>query len=124
MKGDGRMAFSVISFAPGISDAERERAQAGAPPCAATDNSYSDLLDRSGWEAVKSVDVTPGFVDITGRELAAFETRANRLRKLIGEVDLADCLALRRARVAGLDDGLLRRDLFVVRPRSERDLMT
>lgn len=117
------MAFSVISFAPGITDAERERAQAGAPPCTATDNSYSDLLDRAGWEVIESIDVTPGFADITRRELTAFEARANRLRELIGEVDLADRLALRRARIAGLDDGLIRRALFVARPRSEHDLI-
>ena len=116
------MAFSVISFAPGITHAERERAQAGAPPCTATDPPYTELLSRAGWEIVESVDVTQGFADITRRELAAFKARADRLRELIGEVDLADRLALRRARVAGLLDGLIRRDLFFAQARPGPDL--
>ena len=109
------MAFSVISFAPGISHAERERVSTAAPPCTAADAPYADLLTRSGWELVEAVDVTPGFADITRRELAAFELRADRLRELIGESELADRLALRHARAAALADGLLRRELFFVR---------
>jgi hypothetical protein len=108
------MAFSVISFAPGITDAERARAQAGAPPCTATDASYFDLLGRSGWAIVESLDVTRAFADITRRELAAFEARASDLRELIGDADFAERVALRRARVAGLEEGLIRRGLFFV----------
>jgi hypothetical protein len=76
---------------------------------------YTELLARSGWEIVESVDVTPGFADITRRDLAAFAARASRLRELVGEVELADRLALKRARVAGLADDLIRRELFFVR---------
>ena len=114
------MAFSVITFAPGLGDDGRARAQAGAPPCTATDAPYLDLLDRSGWEPIEQDDVTAGFSDITARELSAFEARTDRLRELMGETDFAERLAHRRARMAALGRGELRRTLFFARARPGR----
>ncbi len=115
-----RMVFSVISFRKGMTRAERDRAAQGAPPCTEAPAPYAELLERSGWTVATQLDVTPQFADITERELAAFESRADRLLALLGQSELSERLALRRAKVAGIHDGLIRRETFVARPRTRR----
>jgi hypothetical protein len=109
------MAFAVIAFAAGLTAAQRERAAAGAPPWTACEAPYDDLLERGGWQVDAAWDVTEGFADVTTRELAAFEARADRLLALLGEDELAARLALRRARVAGIGEGLIRRAIYLAR---------
>ena len=110
------MAFTVIAFAPGITTAERGRAQEGAPPFTAADASYPDLLEVGGWRIEARSDLTASFEDISRRELAAFELRTDRLIELLGESDFEGRIALRRARLDGIRDGAIRRELYVVRP--------
>jgi hypothetical protein len=109
------MAFTVIAFAAGLTAAERERAAGGAPPCTACEAPYDDLLERCGWRVDAVWDVTRGFAEVTTRELAAIEARADRLLPLLGEDELAARLALRRARVAGIGEGLIHRAIYLAR---------
>ena len=48
--------------------------------------------------------------------LAAFEARSDRLCELLGEQELSDRLALRRAKVEGIREGAIRREVFLAAP--------
>ena len=107
------MVFSVISFAPDLTPAQQARAAAGAPPCTGSCAPYSELLDDAGWHVRKHMDVTAAFGAVCAQELAAFEARLDRLRDVLGDEELSERLALRRAKVAGVGEGLIRREIFV-----------
>ena len=110
------MVFAVIEFAADITGAELELASAGAPPCTASPAPYPELLEGAAWRVEERIDLTSGFDDISRRELVAFETRSDRLLALLGTSEFATRLALRRAKVAGIGDGSIRRALYVARP--------
>ena len=110
------MVFVVISFAEGLTSAEHEEAAAGAPPCTDTCAPYAELLEDSGWKIRQQLDVTAEFGAISTRELAAFESRSQRLREVLGDEEFSDRLALRTAKVSGIRAGAIRRELFVATP--------
>jgi hypothetical protein len=59
------------------------------------------------------MDVTAAFGAVSAQELAAFGARLDRLRDVIGDEGICERLALRRAKVAGVGEGLIRREIFV-----------
>jgi hypothetical protein len=107
------MVFTVISFAPEMTAGQRARAEAGAPPFTESLAPYPDLLNEAYWELEEQIDVTAAFCEISRRELDAFVARSGRLREQLGEPEFSERLALRRAKVAGIEEGLIRRYLFV-----------
>lgn len=117
VKDEGRLAFSVIAFAAGLTSAEYKRAEAAAPPCTATDTPYPELIEQAGFSIIESIDVTDAFKAITTREFAAFRARADHLRELLGAEEFDERVALRHRRVAALADGLIRRTLYVAHAR-------
>jgi hypothetical protein len=110
------MVFAVISFAPGLTPVQHKRAAVGAPPCTDSPAPYPELLEDAGWVVREQRDVTAAFGELCARDLAAFETRAQRLRKLLGDSELSDRLVLRRAKVEGVQEGTIRREVFVATP--------
>jgi len=113
------MAFAVITFAPKLTAAERELAKAGAPAFTETSEAYPELLDGSGWEIDDQTDVTAAFFDLCRRELTAFEARSDRLRELLGKSDFNERLTLRLSKVAGIEAGVIRREIYKVHPVSD-----
>jgi ubiquinone/menaquinone biosynthesis C-methylase UbiE len=112
----GIMVFTVISIVPGLSPTDREKAAASGPPFVAADAPYPDLLLEAGWKIVERTDVTKRFAE-TLHAVYHKETRhAQSLRDVIGDEALADKMGRRQRAIAGVDNGLLQREMFVVEP--------
>jgi SAM-dependent methyltransferase len=109
----GKMVFSVISVAPGLSPADHERAVAAGPPCIASAVPYPDMLRQTGWEIVACEDVTEGYAEAGRTLLRAEEAHADRLAELLGEAESSERLARHANALRANEAGLLRRELFV-----------
>ena len=117
IRDPGRMAFTVISVAPGLSAERYRRAVANGPEFIEAEADYSTLLAETGWTLAAREDITAAYVASCRRQLRADEDRKDGLAALIGAEELAERLAEWRAKLAAFKDHLLRRELFVARPR-------
>jgi hypothetical protein len=74
------------------------------------------LLHRTGWIVLDYQDVTLDYAASCGRQLRADEERKDALTKLIGATEFDERLADWRSKLSVLNEGLLRRELFVATP--------
>ncbi len=111
-RAGARTVFTVITIAPGLSPADHDRAIGGAPPFPDISEGYPEMLAGTGWEITDQIDLTAEFVASSRRMLEEEEAHADALVELHGADDFEARLDRRRSRVAVLDDGLLRRELF------------
>lgn len=111
----GRMAFSVIYIAEGLSAAGYAAAAATAPDFAETDTSYPTLLSETGWATIQRHDLTAEFMDSCIRKLNAEEDQRAGLEPLISR-NFDERQAQIRRRIAVLEQGHMRRELFFVEP--------
>ena len=118
IRGGGRMVFSVISVAPALSAADYSRAVANGPEFVESDTDYPTLLAQTGWTALDCQNLTMGFAASCRRLLRAEEERKDALQALLGAAEFGERQAGWRSKLAALEDGLLRRELFVARPDS------
>lgn len=121
---EGKMVFSVILIAPGLPTADYERAAASGPPFIESDLPYPQMLEQAGWEITEHVDRTANYKATVDRMLDKLESHAGEIANIFGEDDASLERARRRATLAALDQGLLRRELFAVVPSSGRPKMT
>ncbi len=112
----GRMAFTVIAIAPGLSAAQYHRALANGPEFVETDIDYRTLLAQTGWIVAGNEDITMAYAASLGRQLQADEAQSDGLAALIGAREFTERLAGWRAKLAAVGDRLLRRELFVAVP--------
>lgn len=112
----GRMAFTVISVAPGLSAADRARAVETGPDFVDSDADYAVLLARTGWTLTSRTDLSPAFERSFRRQIEADEMNLRDLRALLGERETAERGRRWRAKLAAVVDGLLVRELFVATP--------
>ncbi len=116
IRNEGRMVFTVISVAPGLSPGEYRRAVENGPEFIESETDYPTLLGQTGWAIVDRRDITPDYAASCRRQLQADTERKDALRALIGASEFAERQADWRSKVAAIDDGLLRRELFVATP--------
>ncbi len=117
VRPEGRMVFTVISIAPGLSSRDRERAAERGPPFVSAPSDYAVLLPESGWAVSDRVDLTLEYAR-TVRSLAReLEARNEELIELLGADELAELLGRKQAALDGIEEGLLVRELFVATPR-------
>ena len=107
------MAFGVVSVTPGLTEDERRRALEMGPEFVEAEAPYEALLEGSGWKMVDRIDTTEGYGRSTHEMLVETEARSRGLIGLLGAAGLEELLVRRRATSAGVDEGLIRRDLFV-----------
>ncbi len=112
----GRMVFSVISVAPGLSEVELETALTNGPPYIETDLTYAALLEQAGWQVVDCIDITEDFVETVRRVVDIQETYETPLRELLGEAESAARMARMKDRLAAREAGVHRRELYVAMP--------
>ncbi len=111
----GRLAFSVIYIAEGLSTADHAAAAETAPEFTGTDASYPTLLAETGWAIRQHHDLTAEFIAGCIRKLNAEEEGRADLEPLIS-ADFDERQAWMRRRIAVLERGHLRRELFIVEP--------
>ena len=111
----GKMVFTVISTAPDLAPADRERALEIGPPFVDTPLGYPDLLRKAGWEITHHADLTGTYAKSARRLIREEKARARALGELLGESQAAERLAEHRSCLGVIADGLQRRDLFCAR---------
>lgn len=109
----GRMVFTVITVAPGLSPQSYRRAVANGPEFVECDRDYRSLLAATGWSVIDSVDMTAALAASYRRQLEADQTREDALVDLIGADAVAERIDMWRAKLGAVSDGLLRRERFV-----------
>ncbi|MDX1487061.1 MAG: class I SAM-dependent methyltransferase [Acidiferrobacterales bacterium] len=110
----GRMVFSVISIAPGLSSTDHERAVEAGPPFVETALNYPTLLRQTGWTITDCVDLTDEYAQTHRRLLREQGARAAELSQVLGTAELSAWRVAKRATTDAIEAGLLRRELFVV----------
>lgn len=108
------MVFTTLLLGPGLSRAERAHARRlVSTGCRATSAEQREMMGRSGWDVIEQVDVTEKYGETARRNLSACESRAERAAEVLGTDELDRRLTRRRAYVQAIEEGLLRRELFV-----------
>ena len=116
---DGKMVFSVISIASGLTCADYARAVDCGPPFVEAECEYPELLEQTGWKVIDRIDVSDAYEDTGRRHNREVEARANKMTELLGEAEFTELLAKRKRNVEAVADRIVQRDLFVASPFGE-----
>ena len=112
----GTMVFTVITTAPGLSAADRDRAVRAGPPFVEARQDYPAMLRLSGFRIAERADLTAAYLASVRRLLAESEARAEAMGALFGAAEFADILTERRTTAKAIAAGLLRRELYAAKP--------
>ena len=112
VRSGGRMVFTVISPAPGLSPTDHKRAVESGPPYVATAVGYAAMLGQAGWEITDHLDLSSEYARTARRLLREEEARADGLSDLLGDAAYSERLAERRRTIQAIEEGLIRRELF------------
>ena len=116
VRDTGRMVFTVIWITPGLSGEDYQRAVARAPEFGETETAYPTLLEQCGWALVERADISEDYAATMQRFIDADYELQDQLEALLGVQEFADRQAGWRAELGAIEEGLIRRDLFVATP--------
>lgn len=116
IRAGGRMVFSVISIAPGLSSGHYRLAAEAGPPFVESAVDYPTMLRQTGWTITEWVDLTVEYGQAHRRLLRELATHTDELRELLGTAQYFERVARKRATVQAIEGGLLRRELFIADP--------
>ena len=115
----GCMVFTVISIAPNLAPLDQVRAIELGPPFVEAASDYPTMLGESGWRIVDGEDLTGEYALTMGLYLREYETQANELEKLMGKEEFAARVTRMQAKIEATNEGLFRRELYVVFPAGD-----
>ena len=113
IRAGGKMVFSVISIAPGLSATDYKRAVEVGPPFIESAMDYPSILQQTGWTITDCIDLTVEYAQTHRRLLHEQEARADELSRVLGAAELSEWMVAKRATTDAIEAGLLRRELFV-----------
>jgi SAM-dependent methyltransferase len=113
VRSGGKLAFTVIEVRPGLTALEQEKGVEAGPEYVESERPYAELLAETGWVLIGARDLTDDFSDLGGRLLVAREARRDRLVELLGRDDVEETLARNRGTIASIEEGLLRRCMYL-----------
>ncbi len=119
IRRQGRMAFTVISVAPGLSAGQYRRAVANGPDFIETGTDYATLLAQTGWMVTGREDITAAYAASCRHQLHADEAQKDGLVALIGASAFAERVDGWRSKLPAICDNLLRREFFAAAPGPE-----
>jgi cyclopropane fatty-acyl-phospholipid synthase-like methyltransferase len=105
--------FTTIFVTPDLDPRSRRAAQRAGPVHVSSRRSYPDLIAQAGFVDTTEVDLTPEYRKTQQDWCEATEQRAEELRSLMSEAELAEAQGARRVALEAIDAGFLRRSLFV-----------
>jgi len=112
------MVFTTLLLGFDLSSAERARATSVTnAPYLVTSAELMHAVDKAGWNLIEQVDMTHDYAETAWRELRAYETRADRVGKVLGASELATRLRSKREYIPAIEERLLRRELFIASVR-------
>ena len=109
------MGLTTIFETPGLPPAGRRRARAAGPRAVAMRSDHRRLLRSAGFRDITETDVTSAFRATAAAWLAQSEAHADELVRLKPPGAFQQRQADRRAMLAAVDAGLLRRALLLAR---------
>jgi SAM-dependent methyltransferase len=113
LRPGGRLVLSVISVAPGLAPADHARAVANGPDFVESEADYATLLGQTGWTIVEARDISRAFAASCRRQVLADEIQEGPLTEMLGAEAVAQRQADWHAKLACIEGGLLRRELYV-----------
>ena len=114
LRPGGRIAYYNIYVAPGLPERQHRRALQAGPSAVSTRGiPQADLLRRAGFRGVQETDVTREFVETARAWGASRHRHEPAIRKTIGDARFEEVQADSRTMLAAIEEGLLRRGLFV-----------
>lgn len=118
IRPEGRMVFTVISIAPGLSRPDYRRALASAPDFVETEGDYISLLKLAGWQTLDRVDLTEDYRKSCIRQIEADSACQEDLAALLGQSETEERLAGWRTKLDAIRDGLYLRELYFCKPET------
>lgn len=109
----GRMVFTVISMPANLSRAERENTLGTAPEFVESEIDYLAMLEQSGWSVIDNQDLSAAYAASCHRQVKAMKENKDDYITITGAADYDDRLNRYTSKFAALEDGRLRRELFV-----------
>jgi hypothetical protein len=112
LRPGGRIAYTTIFVAPGLSAAQRRRAHRSGPRAVATRSDELQLLASAGFIDREMLDLTAEFAVTARAWLAQWEANADELCAVESPAVFEERQRERAAQLRAIDDGLLCRGLF------------
>ncbi len=112
LRPGGHTAFFTIHPAAGLTGAQRRRASRDGPVSVATARPHRQLLEAAGFSQVAETDCTAEFAAVTRAWIHQWEANREDLVALLGEPEVDERQAERRAQLRAIEDGILSRSLF------------
>lgn len=116
LRSDGRMAFSVISVAPGLSDKDRHEAIENGPPFVESDVPYCEMLEATGWRILARLDMTVEYENACERMAMADMLHETELLQLLGAEEFDNRKAKWNNKLSAIRRRLTLREFFVAAP--------
>jgi protein-L-isoaspartate O-methyltransferase len=110
----GKMVFSVILIAPGLSDENYQRAAAGGPTFIESPAEYPGMIEQAGWEITAHADLTAEYVNSFKNMYAREQANIGELERVHGPQGASELMARREKTLVALEGDLLRREIFSV----------
>jgi hypothetical protein len=112
LRPGGRIAYTTIYVTAGLAPAARRRAQRSGPRAVASRSEQAKLLASAGFADIDEIDVTAAFAVTARAWLRESEAHREELAALEPPGAFDERQRERRAQLAAIDDGLLRRGLL------------
>ena len=112
----GRMAFSVIDIAPSLSKPRRAKALDAGPEFIDSEQPYVDMLNETDWRVITRKDLTRELEHAYETLITAERGCEAELRRLGGDDYYEEGQASWQKKLAGVREGLIRREIYVVAP--------
>ena len=116
IRGNGRMAFTVIFIRANLSATDFADAVAAGPPFVETEMDYDAMLAHTGWRLVSRADLTPMFVTSMRGLADARAGHADQLTDLVGATEYENMVARMREKLPAIERRLLERAMFLAQP--------
>ena len=107
------MAFYAIFISAGLSETAYRRAVQAGPPSVASRREHQAMLRSAGFVEIADTDVTTEYLRTARGWLEARDRHAAELRAAEGEAEFEQKQMQDQAEVETIQEGLLRRCLFV-----------
>jgi sarcosine/dimethylglycine N-methyltransferase len=116
IRADGKMVFTVISIAGGLSTARRQLAVQSGPSFVDTSVEYPQMLRLANWRITDQCDLTVAYGSAVRRLLDQEQIKEHELVQLLGRDDYIDLVGRHRRAAEAIEAGLLQRELFSAEP--------
>ena len=118
IREQGKMVFSVIYITPGLDKIDYERAVLNSPNFIQTDGEYETMLRECGWHIEEQIDLSEDYQETCRLQIEADDLHREELIKLVGEKQALDRMSNWKSKLEVIEEGLVKRDLFVCSPNT------